>query len=269
MTSTILLTGATDGIGLEAAKLLATDGHTLLLHGRSPDKLERVAGELSELPGVGTLHTYVADLSSHAATAAMADAVQHDHASLDVLINNAGVFRTRQTTTPGGLDVRFAVNTLAPHVLMTRLMPLMSAAGRVVNLSSAAQRPVDLEALAGRRRLDDMGAYAQSKLALTMWSCHTGRTLGDDSPVIVAVNPGSMLGTRMVKEAFGVAGGDVGIGARILARAALADDFADATGAYFDNDSRRFAPPHPDALDPARCEALLRAMADIPASAWA
>ena len=75
---------------------------------------------------------------------------------------------------------------------------------------------------------------------------------------IIAVNPGPMLGSKMVKEAFGVSGADLGIGADILCRAALTDEFAAASGRYFDNDSGRFASPHPDALDPRKCEEVLR-----------
>jgi NAD(P)-dependent dehydrogenase (short-subunit alcohol dehydrogenase family) len=74
-------------------------------------------------------------------------------------------------------------------------------------ISSAAQSPVDPEALAGRVMLsNDFNAYAQSKLALTVWSCSFGLSLKEKGPAIIAVNPGSMLGTKMVKEGFGVAG---------------------------------------------------------------
>lgn len=71
-----------------------------------------------------------------------------------------------------------------------------------------------------------MAAYAQSKLALTMWSRSLALSLNGDGPAIIAVNPGSLLGTKMVKEGFGMAGGDIGIGAEILVRAALEDEFA-------------------------------------------
>lgn len=69
-------------------------------------------------------------------------------------------------------------------------------------------------------------------------------TLAHKGPVIVAVNPASFLGSKMVKESYGVAGGDLNIGADILCRAALADEFADASGKYFDNGSDQFAQPH-------------------------
>ena len=180
------------------------------------------------------------------------------HARLDVLINNAGVFRAPETVSPDGLDVRFAVNAIAPYLLTQRLLPLLAASGRVINLSSAAQSPVDPEALVGRPKLDDMAAYAQSKLALTMWSRALALSLKPGGPVVVAVNPGSMLGSKMVKEAFGVTGKDIRIGADILVRAALADEFAKASGQYFDNDAGRFAAPHPDALDPLKSAEVAR-----------
>ena len=260
MLKTILITGATDGIGLATAKLLVSHGHTVLLHGRAPTKLAEAAKALSDLPGAGRVETYRADLSNLGEVEALARDVAEQHARLDVLINNAGTLRTSATESPDGLDVRFVVNTIAPYLLTQRLLPLMGAAGRVINLSSAAQAPVDLEALVGRRKLNDMAAYAQSKLALTMWSRHLALSLGKEGPVVVAVNPGSMLGSKMVKEAFGVAGGDIGIGARILARAALADEFATTSGLYFDNDAGRFADPHPDALDPRKAAQVVQAI---------
>ncbi|MEM9462761.1 MAG: SDR family NAD(P)-dependent oxidoreductase [Myxococcota bacterium] len=260
MPKTILVTGSTDGIGQKAAKMLAEQGHHVVLHGRNGTKLAKVQQELAELPRGGRVEHYVADLSRMADVEALATAVAERHASLDVLINNAGVYHTSQRVTDDGLDVRFAVNTIAPYVLTQRLLPRLGASGRVINVSSAAQAPVDPEALAGRRALTDFDAYAQSKLALTMWSRHMARSLGDDGPAIIAVNPGSMLGTKMVKQAFGVAGSDINIGAEILTRAALTDPFAAASGQYFDNDSGQFAAPHPDALDPQKSEPIVRAI---------
>ncbi|MBT8470814.1 MAG: SDR family NAD(P)-dependent oxidoreductase [Deltaproteobacteria bacterium] len=267
MRKIILVTGSTDGIGLEAAKMLVSLGHHVLLHGRNPKKLRAAQQMLSALPGGGRVESYVADLSRIADVEALARAVADDHPKLDVLINNAGVYMTPDAITQDGLDVRFAVNTIAPYLLTQRLLPLLGTSGRVVNLSSAAQVPVDPNALAGRVSLSDGAAYAQSKLALTMWSRSLALSLGEEGPAIIAVNPGSMLGSKMVKEAFGVPGGDIRIGADILARAALADEFAAASGKYFDNDSGRFAPPHPDGLDPRKAEAIVSAIETVLAEA--
>ena len=264
MSKTILITGSTDGIGLETAKLLVSQGHTVLLHGRNPAKLEAAEKLLAALPGAGQVESYVADLSRMADVESLAKAVAEDRATLDILINNAGVFKTSDTVTPDGLDVRFAVNAIAPYLLAQHLIPLMPTSGRIVNVSSAAQSPVNLDALAGQIRLsEDFTAYAQSKLALTMWSRSLALSLKDGGPAIIAVNPGSMLGSKMVKEAFGVAGGDIRIGADILTRAALTEEFAAASGQYFDNDSGRFAAPHSDALDPQKCQQVVGAIETV------
>ena len=258
MTKTILITGATDGIGLATAKQLADGGHTLLLHGRNPEKLEHARDVVAAVDGAGPVETYLADLSNLADVASLASRIREAQEHLDVLINNAGVLKTAQPVTADGLDVRFVVNTLAPYLLTNELRSLMNANGRVVNVSSAAQAPVDADALAGRRRADDMEAYAQSKLALTMWSRAMAEDRTDHSPIVVAVNPGSLLASKMVKDGFGVPGSDIGIGADILTRAAISYEYADANGKYFDNDSHRFANPHVDAMDISKCKALVK-----------
>ena len=263
MQKTILVTGATDGIGLETVKMLAAEGHHLLLHGRNPEKLMQTVDAVSNLSTDGIVEGYVADLSRMADVEALAKEVSGEHETLDVLINNAGVFTAPGAHTVDGLDIRFAVNTIAPYLLTQRLLPLLDSSARVINLSSAAQSTVNLEALAGNGSLSDGAAYAQSKLALTMWSRGLALKLGSNGPAIIAVNPGSMLGSKMVKDAFGVAGGDLGIGADILKRAALSDEFAGASGLYFDNDSGRFASPDPDALDQRKSQQVVDAIETI------
>ena len=256
MTKTILITGATDGIGLETAKLLSADGHDLILHGRNAEKLESATGEMK---GGGSVETVTADFAKLDEVQGMAEDLRARLDRLDVLINNAGVFKTADPITESGLDVRFVVNAFAPYLLTKALLPVMGADGRVVNLSSAAQSPVDIDAMAGKRRLGDMDAYAQSKLALTAWS----RVLADahpNGPVIVAVNPGSMLASKMVRDGFGVAGNDLSIGAEILRKAAADEVFAGASGQYFDNDAGRFANPHPDAANSATAKNITDAI---------
>lgn len=257
----ILITGATDGIGLVTARALVSSGQHVLLHGRNTSKLKELERTLAALPTGGRVESYVADLSRMADVEVMAEAINARYTKLDVLINNAGVYGAPETITDDGLDIRFAVNTIAPFLLTQRLLPLLNESSRVVNLSSAAQAPVKLDALSGQIRLhDDFTAYAQSKLAITMWSRSMGLNRGDDGPLVVSVNPGSMLATKMVKQAFGVAGADVAIGADILTRASLSEEFESASGKYFDNDAGQFASPHPDALDPKKTEAVVDAI---------
>ncbi|WJS05686.1 SDR family NAD(P)-dependent oxidoreductase [Roseibium aggregatum] len=261
MKKTILITGATDGIGLLTARGLALAGHLVLLHGRNADKLKAARQSVA-----GNTETYLAEMSIIADVNRMADEILGRHERIDVIINNAGVYKTSSPLTGEGLDTRFVVNTIAPYVLTQRLMPVLASDSRVVNLSSAAQAPVDLSALRGERRIADMDAYAQSKLGLTIWTRELARRQ-PGGPVFVAVNPGSLLATKMVRDGFGTEGNDLSIGADILTRAALSDEFADATGKYFDNDSGHFANPERSALDASRSKDVMGVIEEVAASA--
>jgi len=263
MHKTILITGSTDGIGLETAKMLTSLGHHVLLHGRNLAKLEAVKKTLSDQSSDRDIEIYVGDLSLMSNVEKLAKAVAEKHSQLDVLINNAGVYNAANPITQDGLDVRFAVNAIAPYLFTQRLLPLVGTSGRVINLSSAAQSTVNLEALTGKVKLPDGAAYAQSKLALTMWSRSLGLSLKDHSPAIIAINPGSLLGSKMVKQAYGIKGSDLSIGAEILTRAALTDEFKTASGKYFDNDSGQFASPHPDALDTQKSQEVISVIEKI------
>ncbi|WP_343291457.1 SDR family NAD(P)-dependent oxidoreductase [Vibrio harveyi] len=262
MQKIILITGSTDGIGLETAKMLVADGHHVIVHGRNQEKVQNVEQSLIEIDA-GKVESIVADLSSPRAVKQMVAEIAERFGKLDVIINNAGVYATPNARTQDNLDVRFAVNTIAPYLLTKELLPLLGNTGRVVNLSSAAQAPVSIEALMGDKPLSDGEAYAQSKLALTMWSRVMGLKLKNVGPMVVSVNPKSLLGSKMVKDAYGIAGGDIRLGADILIRAALSDEFAQAHGAYFDNDIEAFAAPHRDALNEPKSQQVVDAIETV------
>ncbi|WP_210448675.1 SDR family NAD(P)-dependent oxidoreductase [Vibrio crassostreae] len=262
MQKIILITGATDGIGLETAKALTQQGHHVLIHGRNPAKVHKVVTALSRLSKNAIIESYIADLSTLSDVDKLATQIKSNHKRLDILINNAGVYKVSDVTTPDNLDVRFVVNTIAPYLLTQKLLPLFDATGRIVNLSSAAQSSVDLDALTSPNAGElDGPVYAQSKLALTMWSIELANSLSnsrlENGPAVIPVNPASFLGSKLVKDAYGVDGNDLAIGADILCRAALSEEFANASGKYFDNDSGLFKDPHADALDPAKNRKLV------------
>jgi len=257
---TILITGASDGIGFELAKSLAADGHRLLLHGRNKAKLDECIQQIIGAHPAAQLSAHIADFAKLDEVASMAASIKAQHEQIDVLINNAGIFKTPNPIAASGHDIRFVVNTFAPIVLTRALLPLLGECARVLNLSSAAQSSINPRELSGQSpALREFDIYGQSKLALTMWTRVKARDY-PSGPNFFAINPGSMLASKMVKEGFGVAGNDIAIGVNILREGALSPSFDGRSGAYYDNDRGGWGPPHPDALNDATCEAVMAAI---------
>lgn len=113
------------------------------------------------------------------------------------MINNSGVLKIRDAVTADGFEASFLVNTFIPYALTRELLSIIPRQGRIVNVSSAAQVRVAIEAMYGRRHLGDMAAYAQSKLAITIRS-HASAQEMIEGLVVVAVNPGSLHASKLV-----------------------------------------------------------------------
>ena len=239
----VFITGGTDGIGFQTARMLLDLGCTVAIHGRDHQKLLNCQRVLSD-----KVRVYRADLSDLEAVRSLAVKVANDFTKIDVLINNAGVLKAPVTQTVSGRDLRFEVNTIAPYLLTRRLLPVIPKDGRVINLSSAAQSAVDCDALTKFRPMSDMDVYSQSKAAITMWSQELAAR-HPDGPAFVSVNPGSLLGTKMVKEGFGIEGKDVTIGAEILLRLATDPKIQEHSGNYFCNDQDAYTAPNPCVLN--------------------
>lgn len=259
MKKTILITGSTDGIGKLAAIKLAKDGHTIYLHGRNSEKLEKVISEVKVAADNENIKGFIADFSDLGAVKQMMLQVKEQLAHLDVLINNAGVLKTPTAITKDNLDIRFTVNYFAPYLLTRTLIPLLEkgTASRIINLSSAAQSAVSEAALAGKLSVGINEGYAQSKLALTMWSFELAKLLKNIA--VIAVNPGSLLNTKMVIEGYGKFWSSADKGANILYDLAVSSEYDGVTGKYFDNDKGSFGQAHPDAYNQVEINKLLDA----------
>ena len=254
---TILITGSTDGIGKLTALQLAKDGHKVLIHGRNKEKVENTLQELKDVNNQKNSSGFTVDLSDFRSILEMINQLIIEQKSIDVLINNAGVFKSNRQQNQDNLDIRFAVNYFAPYLLTNGLIPLLkqSNSPRIINLSSAAQSPVSLEALLGKEQLSEQEAYAQSKLALTMWSSYLAQQWKEMN--VIAVNPGSLLNTKMVKEAYGQFWSSANKGADILCQLATSTEFDDSSGKYFDNDQGGFNQAHTDAYDKEKIDQLI------------
>ena len=259
MRKAILITGSTDGIGKLAAIKLAKDGHQIYLHGRNEEKLSHVIEEIKSDSNNQNVKGFVADFSDLRAVRIMANQIQGKLPSLEVLINNAGIFKSSNPVNRDGLDVRLAVNYLAPYIMTNAILPLLnkSVEPRIINLSSAAQATVSLDLLKGHQSASAQEAYAQSKLAILMWSFYLSKQQSDVS--VIALNPGSLLNTNMVREAFGRYWSPADKGANIIYDLAVSPDYGEATGKYFDNDLGSFGRAHPNAYDDEAITQLIEA----------
>lgn len=259
----ILLTGSTDGIGKIAALKLATDGHHMYIHGKNPDKLNKVISELKEQSRNENIEGLVADFSDLEEVKNMALTLNEKTSSLDIVINNAGIFKTSNPITKDGMDIRMVVNYLAPYILTHGIIDLIKAGNnsRIINLSSAAQGSVSEDLLRGKIKTSDQEAYAQSKLAILMWSFDL--SMIEPELCVIALNPGSLLNTKMVQEAYGRFWSSADKGADIIYDLASSDEYLTESGKYFDNDQGQFGPAHPDAYEVGKISELISWTKDI------
>jgi NAD(P)-dependent dehydrogenase (short-subunit alcohol dehydrogenase family) len=201
--ATILVTGATDGLGKALAARLAGEGATVLLHARTRERGEQALADLE--PSGADLHLYVADLGSLHDVRALAKDVLEAHERLDVLVNNAGIGSAtpgdgRRMESEDGLELRFAVNYLAGYLLTSLLTERLvaGAPARIVNVASAGQMAIDFDDVMLRDGYDGVRAYCQSKLAQVMHAFDLADALADRGVTATALHPATYMPTKMV-----------------------------------------------------------------------
>jgi NAD(P)-dependent dehydrogenase (short-subunit alcohol dehydrogenase family) len=231
---TILVTGSTDGIGLETALELARSGHEVVLHGRNEEKVQRARDAIRHAAPDAVLHTAHADLADFDAVALMAQDLAARLPRLDVLINNAGVYMTGRRISKEGFEMTLAVNYLAHFLLTVLLLPLLkkSSDPRVVTVSSIAHTRgrIDFDNLNGERHFDAYHAYANSKLADTLFASELARRepwLASNS-----LHPG-VIDTKLLHTGFDATGDSVAVGARTSVYLATSPDVKGISGKYF------------------------------------
>lgn len=189
-----LVTGATDGIGKATALALAQRGSPVILHGRDPDKTERVCNELRETTDNDRLSAILADFASLDDVSTLAARVRRDFPGLKVLINNAGLLTDHRQLSRDGFEMTFAVNYLAPFLLTHLLLDVLiaNAPARIVNVASTAMggARIDLDDLQAERRFDGWLAYANSKLANILFSNVLAERLAGTGVACNALCPG-------------------------------------------------------------------------------
>ncbi|MFE3653895.1 SDR family NAD(P)-dependent oxidoreductase [Streptomyces sp. NPDC059152] len=232
---TVLVTGATSGIGFETARRLAERDATVLVHGRTAEEAQAATDRLIATAGIDAsqLCAFSADFTALEEVEAMARRVIAEHPRLDVLVNNAAIAAPeRHTLTADGNEIALQVNFLAHYLLTCLLEPALTSrpGGRVVNVSSSLHRTASIQWNDPQRarRYSRLAAYAQSQLALTVFAA-------DPRVTAVSVHPG-ICDTDLLP-LYGVEGGTAAQGAAHVVR--LCDPAIDVVnGAYYDRDQR-------------------------------
>jgi NAD(P)-dependent dehydrogenase (short-subunit alcohol dehydrogenase family) len=190
-----VVTGATSGIGKEAAWELARMGARVTLVGRTRDKAKAALEELVERGAAREKLEYAAaDLGRTGAVRGLADELASRHPKLDILLNNAGCYPAARVVTPDDFEESWATNTLAYEILTSRLHPgVVAARGRIVYVGSTQAGDLDETDLAwGRRRWNGVRAYRQTKQANRMLAWAWARRLEGSGATINVAHPGGV-----------------------------------------------------------------------------
>src|SRR2546421_3449693 len=258
----VLITGATNGIGLAAAEGLAAPGANVAIVGRSKAKT-RIASARIRAAAAGkgpTVATFIPDLSSQAAVRRLAAEVLDRYPKLDVLVNNAGAMYGTRQLTKDGIELTWAVNHLAPFLLSNLLLHRLkeSAPARIVTTASQAHQGahIPFDDLNAERSYRSFGRYCETKLANILFTTDLARRLDGTGVTANCFHPG------LVATGFNRNNGllmDLGMtilrpvsrspekGAETLVWLATSPDVANVSGAYFFDQEQR--PPSPEAQD--------------------
>ncbi len=236
---TVLVTGATDGIGFETAKQLAEMGAHVLMHGRNKEKAIEAITKISRGTCEGTVDLYLADFSSVEDIKRMADDIKREKSEMHVLVNNAGNFYTQRQVNDAGVELTWMVNHLAPFLLTMQLLDLVkaSAPARIVNVASSAHKmvkEVDFENLQGEKNYDPYHAYALSKLGNILITNVLAKRLHGTGVTANALHPG-VVATKLLKKSYDLNGVSPEDGAATQMMLASSEDITGITGKYFKN----------------------------------
>jgi NAD(P)-dependent dehydrogenase (short-subunit alcohol dehydrogenase family) len=245
---TVLITGATAGIGRITARELAAAGARILLVARAREKAEATREWIRAQTGNALVEPIIADLSSLEGVRSVARTINSSAAGVDVLVNNVGAVFTRRVESVDGIEMTFALNHLAPFLLTNLLLDALKrrAPSRVVTVSSDAHRgaTMDFDDLEGRRRYRGWTAYGRSKLANLLFTYELARRLDGSGITANALHPGfvaSEFGKNnggFMRAAMSIAqrlgGITVEEGARTSVYLAASGEVQGVTGKYFE-----------------------------------
>lgn len=191
---TCVVTGATQGIGLETAVSLAKQDASVVIVGRDAARTAAAVTQIKQRSNNQRVSSHIADLSSFDQVRALAAKIKQSHRIVDVLVNNAGAMTHDRRESPNGFELMWGLNHLSYFLLTAELLPSIMAAdaGRIVNVASIAHMrgKIDFDDLQGTQKYSMWKAYAQSKLANVMFSYVLARRLEGRGVTVNCLHPG-------------------------------------------------------------------------------
>jgi len=246
----VLVTGSTDGIGKETARKLARHGAKVIIHGRDHAKVQAVADEIRQSTGSRDINFLVADFSCFPEVGRMVTEIRKTFPTLQILINNAGVYSDGYRITDDGFEQTLQVQYLIPFLLTNLLLDILAGnrPSRIVNVTSVLHKGAELDftRLQDPSRYEGHAAYSTSKLALTLYTFELAERVQNLSVTVNCVHPGA-VNTKLLRAGVGSHGMTPEQGAEAPFFVAATPELADTTGKYFERDQQ--AEPDPRAYN--------------------
>lgn len=232
----IVVTGATDGIGYHTAEQLLAAGCRVIVHGRNRRKAEDTVAELAKKYDSDLLVPVWADLSDMQDVVSLADQIIALDKPIESLINNAGIYSKNRKTTVDGFEKTMAVNYFAPFLLTRLLIPTLARAqrARVINVSSMTHdgASINVNDLNLTQAWTAYDAYATSKLANVLFSVAIANRYTGLNIVSNALHPG-VVTTKLLRSAFSMSGIRPSDGAKTSVYLAIDNVVEGISGQYF------------------------------------
>ena len=202
-----VITGITSGIGKALALAMAKTGETVVLVARDADRGQAVLKEIQSLTQNSNIDLQLCDLSVLSSVRNLSEILKSRYEKINVLVNNAGVYKRQRIVTVDGFEEMFAANHLGPFLLTNLLLESLQAAvqadgsAHVLNITAPSTTQLDFEDLQGERNFNSLNAFGATKMANLLFTLELARRLENTGITVNAIHPG-LVRSNLLKESF-------------------------------------------------------------------